>query len=161
MLEVYLCVSNNPRGLPKVTVLHYIVCYSAGFGGSMVHHGRILGLLGEMIGDKLPLLVHFMAYKYHDLGHALLLEEVMLAPAAHIEAYFNGPVPHLLVVEPMVAANGGVATNFSCLCPIPIMWASYFMDFKSPWAACKTGIALMATPTNANECMTVDSMLLD
>jgi hypothetical protein len=44
--------------------------------------------------------------------------------------------------------QGGVNMNVPNLCPIPLPWAPYFMDFKAAFKALKMGKALMATLDN-------------
>jgi hypothetical protein len=52
-----------------------------------------------------------------------------------------------------VAAGAGVATNMSCLCPIPLAWTTYFMDFKTPLNAYRyrMGTSLAGTLTTDAE----------
>jgi hypothetical protein len=91
-LEVYLMVSNKPHGVPRVTVMHSLFRYSAGFGGTNALHGKILGMLGETVGGQLPPLVQFRDDDAEvDFASALLLENVNVQPAAAVTAYFAGP----------------------------------------------------------------------
>ena len=46
--DTYLIVSPMPHAVPRVTVIHSIRKYSAGFGVTNVMHGQIVRLLGEM-----------------------------------------------------------------------------------------------------------------
>jgi len=157
-LGTYLVISNTPLDAPRVTVLHSIARYSAGFGGSNALHGRVLGLLGEMVEDQLPTMIQFIDDPVHDLLHGLMLEEVRVQPAASVEAYFANPIA--LELMPKVAAmNGGVNSNLSCLCPLPLAWAPYFMDFKTPAQAYAMGQVLVATLANAAERTQVDPFL--
>lgn len=157
-LDAYLVVSNTPHDAPRVTVLHSIARYSAGLGGSNALHGRILGLMGEMIGDQLPTMIAFMQEADHDLTHALTMEQVTVQPTAAVEAYFAGAAA--LQVMPLVtAANGGVDMNMTCLFPIPLAWAVYFMDYKTPWDAYQMGRALVATLPDVAQRTQADPML--
>jgi hypothetical protein len=73
VLGTYLVTSNTPVAAPRVTVLHSVARYTAGFGGVSASQGRILGLLGEMVGDQLPTLIQFVENPVHDLLHGLLI----------------------------------------------------------------------------------------
>jgi hypothetical protein len=67
-------VSNKPHGVPRVTVMHSLFRYSAGFGGTNALHGKMLGMLGETVGGKLPPLVQFRDDDAEiDFASALLL----------------------------------------------------------------------------------------
>jgi hypothetical protein len=46
------------------------------------------------------------------------------------------------------AAQGGVEMNLSNLIPIPLAWAPYFMDFKSPYEALEMAQLLIASLDN-------------
>jgi hypothetical protein len=123
VLETSLMVSNKPHGVPRVTVMHSLFRYSAGFGGSNALHGKILGMLGETVGGGLPPLVQFRDDDPDlDFVSALALENVNVQPTAAVTAYFAGPDAQDVMPAVSVAA-GAVATNLSCLCPIPLAWA--------------------------------------
>jgi hypothetical protein len=157
-LGTYLVVTNTPHDAPRVTVLHSLARYSAGFGGASALHGKILGLLGEMVEDQLPTMVQIIDDPAQDLLHGFLPEGVDVPPVAAVDAFFANP--HALQVMPKVtAANGATATAVSCLCPIPVAWAPYFMDFKTPAQAHAMGKALVATMANAEERTKVDPLL--
>jgi hypothetical protein len=123
VLETSLMVSNKPHGVPRVTVMHSLFRYSAGFGGSNALQGKILGMLGETVGGGLPPLVQFRDDDPDlDFVSALALENVNVQPTAAVTAYFAGPDAQDVMPAVSVAA-GAVATNLSCLCPIPLAWA--------------------------------------
>jgi hypothetical protein len=151
-------MSNTPIGSPRVTVIHSIARYSAGFGGTSAFNGRILGLMGEMVEEQLPPMVQFPEEAEANLLHGLLLENINVQPTALVDAYFTGAAP-LEVMRMVPLAQGGVRTNLSRLCPIPLAWAPYFMDFKTPYEACKMGEALVGTLANAAERAHVDPLL--
>jgi hypothetical protein len=61
-----------------------------------------------------------------------------------VEAYFALSTAGTLMPQPAVL-QGAVNMNMACLCPIPIAWAPYFLDFKSPHEALQMGRNLLAT----------------
>jgi hypothetical protein len=80
-LGTYLVASNTPTGDPHITVLHSLARYSAGgFGGHAALHGRVLGLMGEMVGDQLPTMVRFRETITENLANAFALENVTIQP---------------------------------------------------------------------------------
>jgi hypothetical protein len=79
-----LVMNNTLFEAPRVTVLHSVARHSAGFGGASALQGRILGLLGEMVGDQLPTLIQFVENPAQDLLHGLLLENVTGDPSPNI-----------------------------------------------------------------------------
>jgi hypothetical protein len=125
-------------------VAHTIARYSAGFGGSNAFHGRTLTLLGETVGAQLPLLVRFLDDPNEDLAHALAMEDVTVPSDDQVEAYFATAVALNLMTGTTVH-QGGTQMNISNFCPIPIAWAPYFLDFKTPYEALTMGKALLAT----------------
>jgi hypothetical protein len=144
-LETYLIVSNQLYGAPRVTVMHSLFRYSAGFGGTNALHGKIVGMLGETVGGQLPPLIRFRDDDVEvDFASALMLENVNVQPAAAVTAYFEGPAAREVMPAVTIAA-GAVATNLSCLCPIPLAWAPYFLDFKKPYEAYRMGTRLVGT----------------
>jgi hypothetical protein len=66
-LITYLTVTNRWNDVVRVTTVHSIALYSAGFGGSNALHGQILALLGETVGTQLPMLVKFVDAPTEDL----------------------------------------------------------------------------------------------
>jgi hypothetical protein len=113
-MEPYLVVSNTPHNAPRITVVHSIGRYSAGFGGSNALHGRELGLLGEMVDDQLPTMVQFLTDADLGLAHGLLLEDVTVQPTNATDAYF-ATATALEVMPAVTEANGGVNMHLSCL----------------------------------------------
>jgi hypothetical protein len=72
LLGTYLVVaSNSSSGEPRITVLHSLARYSAGFGGQAALHGQVLGFMGEMVGGQLPMMVQFRETVTDSLVHAL------------------------------------------------------------------------------------------
>jgi hypothetical protein len=140
----YLVATNICNNVVRVTVIHSIARYSAGFGGSNALHGRTLALLGETVGTQLPMLVKFIDDPLENLVHALAMESVTVPSEAQVLAYFANPAA-LDLMPSVTVAQGGVDMNLSNLCPIPLAWAPYFMDFKTPREAWEMGKALVAT----------------
>jgi hypothetical protein len=143
-LVTYLMATNIINEVVRITIIHSIARYSAGFGGSNALHGKTLALLGEMVGTQLPTLVRFIADPLEDLAHGLALEAVRVPPDALVDAYFASPVAENLMPSPTVA-QGAVPMNLANLCPIPLAWAPYFMDSKTPYEALEMGRGLLAT----------------
>jgi hypothetical protein len=113
-----------------------------------------MGLLGETVGDQLPVFVQApMAVDERDLRASFTIREVAVPTTAELVAYYSTPgAGHLLNPTPLTQANG---TQLSHLCPIPLAWAPYFMDLKSPYEAFCTGLQLIATLDTADERDTV------
>jgi hypothetical protein len=159
-LETYLMVSNHLYREPRVTVIHSLFRYSAGFGGRNALHGKVVGMLGETVGGQLPPLVRFQDDNAEDdFASALVLENVNVQPAAAVTAYFTGPAA-LEVMPAVTVAAGAVATDTSCLCPIPLAWAPYFLDFKTPYDAYRMGTGLVGTMTTDAERLRMDPFLV-
>jgi len=146
-LGTYFVASNTPTGEPRITVLHSLARYSAGFGGQAALHGRVLGLMGEMVGDQLSMMIRFRETVTENLAHAFALENVTIQPVESIAAHFAGPNASV-ITDGLAVANGGVITPLCCLCPLPLAWAPYFLDFKTPFEAYTMGISLLATLAN-------------
>jgi hypothetical protein len=148
-LCTYLTATNFGSGTVRITVIHSTARYSAGFGGSNTLHGQTLGLLGEMRGDQLPMLVKFDPDLTENLTHALTMEEVTVPPDALVDSYFATPTAtHLM--PPVSMAQGGVKMNLSNFCPIPLAWAPYFLDSKKPVEALNMGRLLVASLTEVD-----------
>jgi hypothetical protein len=158
VLDAYLMVASLPHGASRITVIHSLAPYSAGFGGANTLHVRTLGLMGEMVSDQLPMMIQLPDDPNLGLAHALLLENVIIQPEAATDAYFAGP--NALDVMPVVPVLQGVVnSNLSCLCPVPLAWAPYFLDYKTPFAAYTIGRELVATLANAAERAQVNPFL--
>jgi hypothetical protein len=56
-LVTYLVATNIINDVVCITMVHSILHYSAGFGGSNALHGKTMALLGEMVGTQLPTLL--------------------------------------------------------------------------------------------------------
>jgi hypothetical protein len=143
-IVTYLTAINIGHEVAKVTTIHSIHRYSAGFGGSNALHGKTLALLGETVGTQLPMLVQFDPDPDEDFAHALAMENVVVPSNDMVDAYFALPTAGTLMPQPSVL-QGAVAMNMACFCPIPIAWAPYFLDFKSPHEALQMGRSLVAT----------------
>jgi hypothetical protein len=72
------------------------------------------------------------------------MENVVVPSNDMVKAYFVLPKAGTLMPQPAVL-QGAVAMNMACFCPIPITWAPYFLDFKSPREALQMGRNLVAT----------------
>jgi hypothetical protein len=143
-LTTYLVATNLGHDEVKISTLHSIARYSAGFGGSNALHGHTLGLLGEMREDQLPMLVKFDTDPAENLAHALTMEEVVVPTDALVDAYFATPTATHLIPQ-VTPAQGGVEMNLSNICPIPPAWAPYFLDFKTPYEALEMARILVAS----------------
>jgi hypothetical protein len=157
-LTTYLTATNFGAGEVKISVIHSIARYSAGFGGSNALHGQTLGLLGEMREDKLPMLVKFNPDPAENLAHALTMEEVTVPPDAALGSYFTTPTATYLIPQ-VTTAQGGVEMNLSNFCPIPLAWAPYFLDFKEPYEALQVGHLLVASLNDATQRARASPML--
>jgi hypothetical protein len=60
----------------------------------------------------------------------------------------------------VTVAAGAVATDASCLCLIPLAWAPYFLDFKTPYDAYRMGTDLVGTMTTDAERLRMDPFLV-
>jgi hypothetical protein len=149
-LVTYLTATNIGHDVAKVTTVHSIHKYSAGFGGSNALHGKTLALLGETVGTQLPMLVQFDPDPNEDFVHALAMEAVTVPSGDMVDAYFALPIAETLMPQPTVI-QGGVQMNLACFCPIPLAWAPYFLDFKSPYEALLLGWELVATMTDVGD----------
>jgi hypothetical protein len=149
-LITYLTVTNIPNDEVRVTTVHSIAKYSAGFGGSNALHGQTLALLGETVGPQLPTLVRFNPDPQEDLLRGLRMENMAVPPDALVDTYFASPVAENLMPQPTVA-QGRIAMNLARFCPLPTAWAPYFLDFKTPFEALQTGRTLVATMTDVGD----------
>jgi hypothetical protein len=102
-------------------------------------------MLGETVGGQLPPLIRFRDDDVEvDFVSALMLENVNVQPAAAVMAYFEGPAAREVMPAVRIAA-GAIATNLSCLCPIPLAGGANFLDFKNPCEAYRMGTRLVGT----------------
>jgi hypothetical protein len=149
-LVTYLTATNIGHNAARITTVHSIHRYSAGFGGSNALHGKTLALLGETVGSQLPMLVQFDPDPDEDFTHALTMENVTVPSDDMVDAYFALPIAGTLMPQPSVA-QGGVQMNLASFCPVPLAWAPYFLDFKSPYDALLLGRQLVATMTDVGD----------
>jgi hypothetical protein len=149
-IVTYLTATNIGNDVVRVTTVHSIHKYSAGSGGSNALHGRTLALLGETVGTQLPMLDQFGPNPTEDFPHALGMEAVTVPSDAMIDAYFELPTAGTLLPQPTVD-QGATNMNLANFCPLPLAWAPYFLDFKSPYEALRTGRELMATMANVGD----------
>jgi hypothetical protein len=80
-------------------------------------------------------------------------------PNALVDAYFALQIARNLLLQP-TAAQGMLTMYLSNLCPIALAWATYFMDFKTPYEALEMRRKLVATLANAAD-QTRASPILD
>ena len=146
-LGTYLVASNTRTSEPRITILHSLACYSAGFGGQAALHGQVLRLMGEMVGDQLPIMVRFRETVTENLARAFALENVTIQTLASVTAHFAG-FNALVIMHGLTVANGGVLTPLCCLCPLPLAWAPYFLDFQTPFKAYTMRFSVLATLAN-------------
>jgi hypothetical protein len=143
----------------RITTDHSIHIYSAGVGDdSNVLHGKTLALLGEMMGTQLPMLVQFNSAPTENFEHAMHMEGVAVPSDAVVDAYFTLPTAEDLLPHP-TPAQGGINMNLTNLCPIPLAWPPYFLDFKAPYTALVLGCELVATMTDAGNRTRVGPLL--
>jgi hypothetical protein len=145
-LITYLTATNMWNNVVRVTVIHSINRYSAGFGGSNALYWRVLGLLGKTVANQLPMLVKFVEDPSEDLAHGLAIEEVCVPPTTLIDAYFAG-LAALDLAPSTTVALGGIHISLANFCQIPVAWAPYFLDFKTPYDSLKMGRLLIGTLT--------------
>jgi hypothetical protein len=149
-LVTYLTATNVGSDDVRITTIHSIAKYSAGFGGSNALHGQTLGLLGEMVGNQLPALIRFGPSPDEDLVHGLTMEAVIVPSDNLVDAFYASPTAGHLMPQP-TEAQGGTAMNLTNLCPLPLAWTPYFLDSKSPYEALKMGRSLVVTMTEPND----------
>jgi hypothetical protein len=149
-LITYLTAINIGQESARVTAVHSIHRYSAGFGGSNALHGKTLALLGETVGTQLPMLVQFSSDQSESFAHALAMENVLVPSDEMVEAYYLLPTAETVMPQPSVI-QGAVQMNLACLCPVPLAWAPYFLDSKTPHDALRMGRELVSTMTEAED----------
>jgi hypothetical protein len=139
----YLTMLATGVASARVTVVHSIRKYSAGFGALSAFQGAIMGFLGETVRDQLPVFIQApTAVGDQDLTMSFSIQEMDVPTGAEIASYYAAAgAGHLLNPIAVTAANG---TQLSRLCPIPLAWTLYFMDSKSPYDALWTGIQLIS-----------------
>jgi hypothetical protein len=157
-LVTYLTAINIGQESAKVTTVHSIHRYSAGFGGSNALHGKTLALLGETVGNQLPMLVKFDPDPAENFAHALAMESVIVPSDGMVDAHYALPTAGTLMAQPSVI-QGASEMNLACFCPIPLAWAPYFLDFKSPHDALLMGRSLVATLSAGGERDSADPLM--
>ena len=105
-LVMYLVVTTICNDVVCITTIHSIGRYSAGFGGKNTLHGQTLGLLGETVGNQLPMLVKFMEDPAEDLAYGFALENVLVPSDPEVIAYFALPTAGVLLPGLLVAQAG-------------------------------------------------------
>jgi hypothetical protein len=103
-----------------------------------------------MMGDQLPMMVQFDPAPDENLAHALALEAVVVPRDALVDTYFATPTAESLMPQTTLA-QGSMGMNLPNLCPIPLAWPPYFLDFKAPYDALTMGRNLMATLANVDD----------
>ncbi len=78
------------------------------------------------------------------------MEAVTVPSDDKVDVYYALLTAETLMPQPLVA-QGGVPMNLACFCPVPLAWAFYFLDFKSPHEAVLLGRELVATMTNVGD----------
>jgi hypothetical protein len=146
----YLTISETGAAASRVTLVHSIGKYSAGFGALSAFQGTIMGFLGETIGENMPLFVQApTAVGASNMVSSFSLKAVAVPTEAEVVTYFTSAAAgNLMNPIGVTAAN---ATQLARLCPIPHAWAAYFLDSKSPFEAWKMGCELTATLDTADE----------
>ena len=140
-LSCFLTVSRARGQSPVVSVVLGLTRYSAGMGGSTALQGRIVGFLGEVIGDQLPTMVVMPETAGHTMVDCVELDDYDIPPVAAIEAAFTGNAPPAVIAVP----PGATQTALPRMMFLPKAWAGYFLDRKTPYQAFKVMEALMAT----------------
>jgi hypothetical protein len=88
------------------------------------------------------LLVKFDSDLAENLMHTLSMEEVTMSTDVLVEQYFATPIV-IHLTPPVIIAQGGVEMNLSNFCPLPLVWAPYFLDFKPPYEVLEMAKILM------------------
>jgi hypothetical protein len=140
-LSCFLTVSRAKGQSPVVSVVLGLTRYSAGMGGSTALQGRIVGFLGEVIGDQLPTMVVMPETNGHTMVDCVELDDYDVPPVAAIEAAFTGNAPPAVIEVPVGATRSALPRMMF----ISKAWAVYFLDRKTPYQAFKAMEALMAT----------------
>ena len=86
-------VSQARGQLLVISVVLGLTRYSAGMGGSTALQGRIVGFLGEVIGDQLPTMVVMPETAGHTMVDCVELDDYDIPPVVAIEAAFTGNAP--------------------------------------------------------------------
>jgi hypothetical protein len=140
----YLTISDTGAAMARVTLIHLLGKYSAGFGARSAFQGSIMGFLGETVVDNLPLFVSAPSEGAdRNLSSSFALEVKAVPTDDEVMAYFTSVAAGNLMAP--IALTAGNSTCLARLCPIPLAWAAYFLDSKSPFEAWQMGQSLIAT----------------
>jgi hypothetical protein len=90
-LLTFLVVNNEHHGVPRVSLLHSITRYSDGWEGQDPLNGKLLGLLGEVIGNQLPSLIKFSTADKKTLLAGLAARNVKIPTHEAVEAFAQDP----------------------------------------------------------------------
>jgi hypothetical protein len=74
-------------------------------------------------------------------------------------AYFANPMVLEAMPNVRVMQGGSMNMKLANLCPIPLAWAPYFMEFKAHYKTLKKGKALMATLYDVEQWMRASPMI--
>jgi hypothetical protein len=140
-LSCFLTVSRARGQSPVVSVVLGLTRYSAGMGGSTALQGRIVGFLGEVMGDQLPTMVVMPDIPGHTMADCVELDDFDVPPVAAIDAAFAGNAPPVVMAVPAGATQSALPRMMF----VPKAWAAYFLDRKTPYQAFKLMESLMAT----------------
>jgi hypothetical protein len=110
-------------------------------GGMAAYQGKVMGFLGEMIGDQLPTLVVVPGTVDEKLEDLLELADRQVPTSAQLDAAFGGNSPHVVMPAPAGAAESVLARIMF----LPKAWAGCFLDRKTPYQAFKLMELLLAT----------------
>jgi hypothetical protein len=100
----YLTVLATGAADARVTIVHSIGKYSAGFGALSAFQGTIMGLQGETVGDQLPVFVQVPTAvdEERDLRPSFSILELAVSTTAKLVAYYSTPgAGHLLNPIPL------------------------------------------------------------
>jgi hypothetical protein len=139
-LSCFLTITTLDALPPFVSVVLGLCRYSGGLGAISQFQGRVLGFIGEVIGDQLPPMVQ-VGPDAVDLSNILLPEARYVPTAAEVRAYYANPAIARTSLMPG-QANGAQAA-LARLAYLPKAWVPYFLDRKTPWDAYDTMSLLM------------------
>lgn len=140
----YLTISETGATATRVTVVHSIGKYSAGFGALSAFQGTTMGFLGEVVGENMPVFVQAPTTAGdQDLISSFALREIAVPTEVELVAYFSSAAAGNLMTP--IAPTLANTTRLARLCPIPHAWAAYFLGSQSPFEAWNTGTSLVET----------------
>ena len=148
----FLAVRTLPPGRPQVVVIHSLGTYDCGIGegwlGSeggrdLPFHPHIYGLEGEAKGGGLPQMIQICGGDYKNMTQVLRLQDRQI-PTAEMLRYFADEESEDLI-PPWRYAVEGTRKMLSCVWPLPLAWAPYFLEARSPVVAFRMAVKLVAT----------------